>query len=227
MDISEAIRERHSVRSYTDRPIPADVAEALKKEVEACNRESGLDIRLVLNEEKAFTGLLAHFGKFRGVKNYLVLAGKNNDDAATAAGYFGERIVLKAQTLGLNSCWVALTFKKGVVQKYCRLKKEEKIFCVVALGYGATQGVPHKSKRIEEVCTPEHLPKEWFRRGVESALLAPTALNRQNFMIEFDEEYESVLLYPKDGTSWGVDIGIVKYHFEIGAGKENFKWEED
>lgn len=222
MDILKAIEQRHSVRNYTEKPIPEDIAEALEEETEICNKESGLHIQLVLNEEKAFTGFLAHYGKFRNVKNYLALVGK--DDAETSVGYFGEKIVLKAQALGLNSCWVALTFKKGIVKKYCTVGEGEKLFCVIALGYGSTQGIPHKSKRMEEVCNVDDASAEWFRRGVESALLAPTALNRQNFKILLDEDGK-VALYPQGGCR-NVDIGIVKYHFEVGAGKDNFEWAE-
>ena len=37
-------------------------------------------------------------------------------------------------------------------------------------------------------------------------------------------EDESVEFVDKGGFFSKVDLGIVKYHFEIGAGKENVKW---
>ena len=40
MDISEAMKARHSVRSYSDRPIPEDIVRILKQEAENCNLKS-------------------------------------------------------------------------------------------------------------------------------------------------------------------------------------------
>ena len=112
MNLQQAIRERHSVRSYSDKPIEGDVKEALQSFIGECRSESGLNIQLTLNEEKAFEGFMAHYGKFSGVRNYIVLAGKKSNDLAEKCGYYGEKIVLQAQSLGLNTCWVAMTYSK-------------------------------------------------------------------------------------------------------------------
>ena len=76
MNLTEAMNARHSVRQYTDRPLEEEVISALRQEIDACNRESGLHIQLVMNEPKAFDGLMAHYGKFSGVTNYIAMIGK-------------------------------------------------------------------------------------------------------------------------------------------------------
>ena len=134
MDISEAMKARHSVRSYSDRPIPEDIVRILKQEAENCNLKSGLRIQVITDEASAFEGFMAHYGNFRGVKNYIALVGKKSEEEK--AGYFGEHLVLKAQALGLNTCWVAMTFKKSACKRNCRIEKGEKLLCVLALGYG-------------------------------------------------------------------------------------------
>ncbi len=149
MDISEAMKARHSVRSYSDRPIPEDIVRILKQEAENCNLKSGLRIQVITDEASAFEGFMAHYGNFRGVKNYIALVGKKSDEEK--AGYFGEHLALKAQALGLNTCWVAMTFKKSACKRNCRIEKGEKLLCVLALGYGAAQGVPHKNRAAEEI----------------------------------------------------------------------------
>ena len=78
MTITEAIRERHSVRSYMDKKLPLEVISELQKEISKCNEESGLNIQLVLNEPKAFDSFMAHYGKFSGVQNYIALIGKKS-----------------------------------------------------------------------------------------------------------------------------------------------------
>ena len=52
--------------------------------------------------------------------------------------------------------------------------------------------------------------------------MAPTAINQQKFYIE--KTGDEVEITAGLGFYAKVDLGIVKYHFETGAGKENFKW---
>ena len=149
MDAMALMNARHSVRQYEDKPIPAEILAELKQEIEACNREGGLHIQLVTDEPKAFDCFMAHYGKFSGVKNYLALVGLKGSDLDEKCGYYGERLVLKAQALGLNTCWVAMTYSK--IPGAFQIGSGEKLTVVIALGYGRTQGVPHKSKPLSAV----------------------------------------------------------------------------
>ena len=238
MTLQEAIEARHSVRAYKDLPLADDVVEVLEQEIAVVNQKGNLHVQLILNEPKAFQGTIAKYGKFRNVKNYLVMAGRKADDLDEREGYYGEHLVLLAQTLGLNTCWVGLSYTK-VPGTYV-LDEDEKIVCYIAIGYGETQGVGHKIKTIEQVSrssvrtfgsstnTTDVTPS-WFRRGVEAALLAPTAVNQQKFSFEYlgmkDGRHQ---VRSKKGFSLigytQIDLGIAKYHFEIGAGKDNFDW---
>ena len=83
MDISEAMKARHSVRSYSDRPIPEDIVRILKQEAENCNLKSGLRIQVITDEASAFEGFMAHYGNFRGVKNYIALVGRSSCSAGS------------------------------------------------------------------------------------------------------------------------------------------------
>ncbi len=220
MDIQTAMKQRHSVRSYTARPIEGATLQALQEEIAACNRESGLHIQLVQQEPKAFDSLMAHYGKFSGVQNYLALVGKKSPSPDEACGYYGERLVLKAQQLGLNTCWVALTYRK--VPGAFTVERGEKLTVVIAIGYGRTQGVPHKSKTAAEVSSQSGQTPEWFRAGVEAALLAPTAMNQQKFTLHY--ENEKVTARAGRGFYTRLDLGIVRYHFECGSGKQQDIW---
>ena len=220
MTMMEAMRARHSVRSYVDRPLEADAVDILEAEISICNREGNLHIQLVKDEPEAFGGFMARYGKFSGVKNYIALAGPKGPDLEEKCGYYGERLVLLAQSLGLNSCWVAMSYDRG--KAACKLGAGEKLCIVIALGYGATQGVPHKSKAVEQVMAAKGEVPEWFRAGVEAALLAPTAMNQQKF--KFALEDGTVAASAGMGFYSKIDLSIAKYHFEVGAGRENFRW---
>ena len=226
MSLLEAISARHSVRKYLDKEIPADIIVALQDKIMECNKIGNLNIQLVQNETKAFTGMLS-YGSFSGVKNYLVMVGKKSKDLDERVGYYGEQIVLLAQTLGLNTCWVGLSYR-NVPDAY-NLGKDEKLVCMIALGYGETQGISHKIKTVEQVSNASDITPTWFKKGVEAALLAPTAVNQQKFSFEYVGMKNNLhQVRAKKGMSMigytQMDLGIAKYHFEIGAEKENFEW---
>ena len=219
MTLLEAIKARHSVRKYKDEPIPEEVLAVLRNKVWEINRQAGLHVQLVTGEPKAFSGLIC-YGTFSGVTNYFVMAGKKSEDLDEKIGYYGEQLVLLAQTLGLNTCWAGVSYSK--IPGTYELEDGEKIGCYIALGYGQTQGSGHKVKDIRQVSNASDLTPMWFKKGVDAALLAPTAVNQQKFYLEFvgfkdfsklpkvvAKPVFSMIGYSK------MDLGIVKYHFEI------------
>lgn len=225
--MQEAIEARHSVRAYKDLPLSKEIVKLLEDELVKLNNEGQLHIQLICNEPKAFQGTMAKYGKFRNANNYLVMAGKKAEDLDERIGYYGEHLVLLAQTLGLNTCWVGLSYSK-VPGTYV-LEEGEKIACYIAIGYGETQGVGHKIKTVEQVSNASDITPSWFKKGVEAALLAPTAVNQQKFSFEHvGVKNNCHLIRAKKGFSMigytKMDLGIAKYHFEIGAGEVNFEW---
>ena len=227
MTIQEAIENRHSLRAFTDKPLTEEAVKTLEAEIADVNSKGNLHIQLVRNEPKAFEGKLAKYGKFSNVCNYLVMAGRKTSDLDERIGYYGEQLVLLAQTLGLNTCWVGLTYSK-VPGTYV-LEDGEKIVCYIALGYGETQGAGHKVKSVEQVSNASDTTPSWFKAGVEAALLAPTAVNQQKFSFEYAGMKNSRhQVRAKKGFSLlgysQLDLGIAKFHFEVGAGKDNFEW---
>ena len=223
MDINEAIIKRHSVRRYHDKQIEENVVNELKSAIDSVCEESGLDIQLVLNEPSAFTGFLAKYGKFENCKNYITICGKKGREIDV--GYYGEKLVIIAQMLGLNTCWVALTYKKKNVP--IKARDGEKFYITIAIGYGRNRGLPRKTKPMEKLCQVEGEMPEWFKNGMDFAMRAPTAINQQKFIITLlSQEEKTVRARARLGPCSKIDLGIVKYHFEIGAGRNNFKWEE-
>ncbi len=225
MNLIEAIHTRHSVRRYLDRPLEAEKVAVLRKALEEANAESGLNIQLAVNEPKSFNGLfISTYGQFHGVSNYFVMAAPKGKEWEEKVGYYGEKMVLLAQTLGLNTCWVGLSYKKQPDQY--QVLDGESLLAVIALGYGTHQGNAHPQKKgIEHFCRVEGAMPEWFRSGMEAALLAPTAVNQQKFEFILHEgnRVEAKAKFSFIGYA-ALDLGIAKCHFEIGAGKENFSW---
>ena len=181
-NLLQAMKERHSVRSYLEKPIDPQSVQLLRAFIDSCNRESGLHMQLVLNEPNAFSGLMAHYGKFSGVQNYIAVVGKKGSELEEKSGYFGEKVVLYAQSLGLNTCWVAMTYSK--IKTAFQIDAGEKLCLVISIGYGQSQGVPHQSK-----------PRgERHEDGVQSAGVVSSGNRRRPAGTHRDEAAEIYLL---------------------------------
>lgn len=250
ISILEAIEQRHSVRKYFEKPLEPKVKGAIYNRIQEINAKTGLHIQLVCDEPKSFQGIMA-YGKFSGVSNYIIMAGPKGDRLNHDVGYYGEQLVLLAQQLGLNTCWAGVSYTK-IAGTY-ELAENEKIACYIALGYGLTPGVQHKSRSLSDISnipaaqlTSVQIEQEseskandtridnipqWFIDGVKAAQLAPTAVNQQRFFIEYKGQVDSkgqVAIYPGKSLIGytQMDMGIARLHFEIGAGVENFEWVE-
>lgn len=208
-NITEIMKKRHSVRSYLKKPVEGEKREKLNTLTNQINKETGLNIQVCYDDPTCFSGIMAHYGKFYGVENYISLIGQKSQKLDEILGYYGEKIVLTLTELGLDSCWVALTHGKSKA----KIKKGEKQVCIIAFGYGEKEGVPHKNKPLCAVCNAEQKNEAWFTEAMEAVLLAPTAMNRQKFFFELKDD-GTVNATAKRGFYTKVDLGIAKYHFE-------------
>lgn len=220
MTIKEAIKQRHMVRQYKDEPIPANLVALLNARIKENNKTYGLSMALVLGNADGLSGM-AKLLLAKGVNNYIILAGADISDLDEKLGYCGADIILYAQTLGLNTWWVGGMFNAKGAQKNLNANVV-RINGVIAIGYGKDQGVQHKMKSAAEISCYNGMAPQWFTDGVEALLYAPTALNKQAFMVKGDGHKVSITC--DNGHYAGIDLGIGKYHFEVGAGRENFEW---
>jgi nitroreductase len=219
MSLMEAIEYRHSVRKYTDKAMSREQFEELQAAIQRYNEEGGLHMQLITNETKAFSTFKAKYGRFEGVRDYIALIGRKSRDLDERCGYYGEKLVLLAQQLGLNTCWVGETYTK--IERVYDIRDGEKLVAVITVGHGADQGKRRRTKKFKDVVQLDRPEPDWFRRGVEAALMAPTAINQQKF--RFYLEGEEVRVKAGFGPFAKVDKGIVICHFEIGSGRQIWK----
>lgn len=218
MDLMEAIRARHSVREFSDRKIEDSIVKELQELIDEVNKEANLSVQLILNEPTAFQGGMASYGKFSNVQNYIAFVGIKSPYLDEKVGYHGEKILLRAQQLGLNSCWVALTFSKGNSKKHIKVETGQKLSIVAPIGYGRTNGVESTHKPIDKLCVVNGEMPDWFKAGMEAVQLAPSALNQQKY--KFVLEGDKVKTKSGMGFNTKHDLGIAKYHFEVGSGRK-------
>ena len=216
MDFKEAMKKRHVVRRYRDEELDLETVSALKKRVEEDNEKYQVHVRLETEDSSALNlmGKLAS----KNAVNYFIMSGKESADLNERLGYVGADLMLYAQTLGLNTWWIGGTFSKKNVE---RKVPNQQVIGIIVVGYGETAGKRHKQKDVEAVSSYEGETPDWFVAGVNAALLAPTAFGKQNFLISGKGQKVALKC-----DTCGEDLGLVKYHFELGAGKENFEWEQ-
>lgn len=221
----ETIRERHSVREYDGKPLSRAEFDALGAVVRECTRESGLDIQLVGDNPEVFN-VIARFGLIRGCRTHVAFvvddakAGDVGEDKAI--GYWGQKIVLAAQDMGLNTCWCALCSRK---KSRAVVAPGKKIRLIIAVGHGKTQGFTRKTKSVEALSSVECAKAPaWFAAAMEAAQLAPTAMNNQNFKITLLSDGKTVRIdAPQSGLNV-IDEGIVRCNFEIAANEAGADW---
>ena len=225
----EAIYARHSVRQYLEKDVEPEKLELIQNFVTDCNFDGEVDIQLIKDEPKAFSSGFAKYGKFKNVRYYLAVVAPKGIQGDVAAGYYGEKVVVFIQTLGLNTCWAGVSYKK--ISQYYWIRSGYELKLLIAFGYGANQGTAHPQKKSWEsfaINESGNNYPEWFVNGIKIAMLAPSAINQQKFefVLLKDGKVEARRKFSLFGFT-NIDLGIAKYHFEIGAGIDNFEWQDN
>lgn len=211
----EAIRQRHSVRQYKPDRIEEEKAALLKAKIDELNKEGNLHLQFVEDAEKTYNKLFNRVSGLGTAPSVIACVGKDDASLDQRVGYYGEKLVLYAQQIGLNTCWTGTFNRKNIAAD---IPDGERLVISIAIGYGKDPGRTRKSKTKEQVSEAPSDRPEWFEKGVEAALLAPTAINQQKFLIKLGAD-GNVEFIDKGGVLSQVDLGIVKCHFEIGSGK--------
>ncbi len=215
----DAMKSRHSVRNYQNKKIEADKVEKLNTLIAECNKKGNLHLQFLEDAGKTFNKLLNKAMGLGSAPSVIACVGPDDDTVEERVGYYGERIVLAAQEMGLNTCWAGTYNAKNV---RAEIDEGERLVIVIAIGYGVNSGKERKSKTMEQVISGKGDMPYWFNFGVEMALLAPTAINQQKFEIRLNDD-DTVDFIDKGGIYSKTDLGIVKYHFEVG---KNFAKEQ-
>ena len=221
----KAADERHSVRAFDGRALTEEDASWLRGRLADINTDAGLHLQLVCGNPRAFDNFLAHYMHFEGAVNYLALVGPDTPQLDELCGYWGELLVLEAQTRGMRTCWVGGTFSKRKTE--FELAAGERLSLIICIGYGMTDGRPHPKRKgaadVSNVPAGMDVPA-WFTAGVEEALLAPTAVHQQKFRFALADDGEHVRATTARGSFTQVDLGIAKRHFELGSGRGPEVW---
>lgn len=229
---------RTSRRTYEDTSIDINKIKSIENLIREINSESNLNIQLIKDEKEAFSNFKSSYGLITGVRSFIALVGnKNIENVQNKIGYYGELLTLESTNLGLGSCWIGGTYDKKAVENIINVKDNENLYCIIAIG-NVKENKNLKEKLISSfsknrkpfdkvlISNEKEIPI-WVRTGIEAVIKAPSAINRQPWKYEFNNNTVKVYLEKGKSGYEDIDIGISMAHFELGAKKENYngKWE--
>ena len=110
----EALYVRHSVRSYLDKAIEPEKIRKLQELIDLCNAEGRLHLQFLADAGGTFNRLLNRMAGLGSAPSVIACIGQDDGTLEDRVGYYGERIVLLAQQLGLNTCWAGTFNAKNV-----------------------------------------------------------------------------------------------------------------
>ena len=229
------VGRRRSRRSYDGIPVEPWELERLEQLLERWRPYP--DARAVLVAEPpddVFTGIVGSYGKVRHAPHVLVfLADHGTDFGDQHVGYTGEAVILEATRLGLATCWIGGFFNARNAADMVSLRPGERVLAVSPLGYSVRRptfsertmaglaGAHHRKPVLELAPDTDraHWPA-WAVAAVETARLAPSAMNRQPWRFRFEG---GGLVLAKDNfvetprVTKRLDIGIAMLHVELAA----------
>ena len=231
-----AINTRISRRIYDKgKPIGAEARKRLHDVCSGFRPYSGVRVEFIGEPpDDIFANALGFYGNIKGAPAFLAFIGDTSDpNVQEKMGYTGEAAILEATSLGLGTCWVALTYNAKAVKSMIKLEKTEKLLCVSPVGYTAEKwsfeekvfsgfGSNHNRKPLQSMAggLPGSQWPDWARAAVEAARLAPSAVNRQPWGFRVEERSVTVEVKsrgPKFNIAMRLDCGIAMLHIELGA----------
>ncbi len=257
----KAINNRISVRSYSSHPLE----KALRRELETymANLENGpfgtkprfkmLDLEPLDKKELKSLGT---YGFIKGARLYILGAIKDTPGALEDLGYCMEKIILKATSLGLGTCWLGGTFKRAAFAQKMDLEADELLPAITPVDYPADQTLP--SDRLIHLAAKSKKRKPWselffgpggkapltekeagrYSDALEAVRLGPSASNRQPWRIIKDETGKFHLFLRENKIynrimgklrMQNIDMGIAMCHFAMAAWEQNLpgRWKAE
>jgi hypothetical protein len=230
-----ATLRRRSRRTFDGTPVDADQLERIAALCEAWRPYPDARVVLVAHPlVDIFTGIVGSYGKVVGSPHVLAFVGDERADYVDQhVGYTGEAVILEAAELGLATCWIGGFFSAKKAAALVDLAPGERVYGVSPLGHAAAReslmertmagmAGAHHRKNVADIA-PEALTgawPAWAVAAVETARVAPSAVNRQPWRFRFEEgglvvAKDSAFETPK--VTKRLDIGIAMLHVEIAA----------
>ncbi len=245
MNLSEAIRQRRSVRTFDGTPLRQQDAQKILVFAEKVENPFDLPITWkILDTEKH--GLRSPV--IAGTDTYIAGKMRRVEHAEEAFGYTFEKIVLFSESIGVGTTWIAGTMNRDAFECAMALGADEVMPCVSPLGYPAKKMSLRESMMRKGVKADTRLDfnELFFNASFAAPLnpadagelapafelvrLAPSAVNKQpwravldNGIVHFYEKRSKGYVNESGWDLQKIDVGIALCHFELGSKECGFR----
>lgn len=149
MDILEAIERRRSVRSFDGTGLSENEISRLKEAVGHTESPFGGKVAIRLKSFDLSKGYKpSTYGMIKGAVDFFLIGMGSDEDSALSAGFRFEQVVLRAQEMGLGTCWIAATFKGSDFERDESFPSGEELRIVSPVGHPAPQRMVEKVARF-------------------------------------------------------------------------------
>ena len=245
MNITDAIAQRHSWRTYNGLALDSDTHARLTEAIgratdfsrtlfESITDAEGRpvtvtlpDIRLVSDD--SLNGATGTYGLIKGARQFLILAcGTTDADRIAGAAAF-ERFILDATAMGLDTCWLGGTFSRKRFDAVARIPEQMKIVAVSPVGHRTPSTRFAERMARAMVGATRRKPFDRLFTGIDtgaSGSRAPSSGNCQPWRAGVTDRNRRVELY--NATSNGftcLDMGIALCHFIAASDAAGIRWQ--
>ncbi len=214
LSISEALKQRTSVRSFTSLTPPQDEL------IEVCGDSKCL---IPVKADVIGNGRIGTYGIITGKPAYIAVVG--NDEFA--AGMAGERAVIELTRRGFATCWLGVTFNRQLVSQAIGLPEGTPLIAVIAVGYAAKhRSIVDGTMRLAcGAFTRKNLsklivagsPAADLSDAIEALRSAPSNHNCQPWRLAFNPNGNIDVYADPHDKSYLLDVGIAVSHFLLVA----------
>lgn len=149
MNILEAIRSRRSVRNYDGRDLSPAMRAALNDAIINSSDPFGGKVTVRLKDFSMADGFRpGTYGMINGARAFFLLYYADDDAAALSAGFRFEQTVLRAQSLGLGTCWIAGTFRGTDFDRDAALPDGSRLRAVCPVGHAVSESLKGRIARM-------------------------------------------------------------------------------
>lgn len=208
----------------------------------------GSSVRVdLVDAPRGMSGLAGTYGMVKGALHFLVGAAESGPRDMEDFGFQFEQVILYATDLGLATCWIGATFRRGLFGDRIGLEENETIPAVSPVGWAAgrrtmkdrlSRWVVSSAKRKpwEELFFEGNFSRPLTREAagahaecLEMVRLAPSATNKQPWRIVADNGRFHLFLARSPGYATmlpgpdmqRIDMGIAMCHFWLTAREQN------
>lgn len=249
-DILENIKNRRSVRTYSDKDLSLELKDKLTNYISDLEKSYDGNFRFPLvDSDNVSDGKVGTYGVIKGARYYICGIAKKDSIDLVELGYAFEKIILFATSLGLGTCWLGGTFNRTNFARSAGLTDDEMFIIATPIGHVENRksfvefamrklAKSDNRKSFDELFfnkqTSKALEKdslEEFGDALEMVRIGPSASNKQPWIVVKDNNRYDFFLNrtPNYAPSIGFDIqmldmGIAICHFEVSLNEYNIEY---